>query len=169
VTSFIKIDQRRGLLAALLFLLACFAGGGAVQADGPTTPLVVSTASGTEYVFEVELALTDKQRGLGLMYRTELAPNKGMLFIFKDKRQMAFWMHNVEIPLDIIFLNPDGSILNIVANAAPHTDTQRLSKGPAKAVFEIIGGRAAELGLMPGDVVRHALLGNMKATNSNGP
>lgn len=124
--------------------------------------LVVERADGSILEFQVELALTNKQRQQGLMYRTELAPDKGMLFIFPAERMQSFWMRNTYIPLDIIFLRADGSVVNIVANAAPETDTPRPSTGPAKAVFEIAGGRAAELGIASGDIVRHALLGNKK-------
>ena len=126
------------------------------------SPLVVEQVDGSVFEFQVELALTNKQRQQGLMYRTELAPDKGMLFIFPTERMQSFWMRNTYIPLDIIFLRADGSVVNIVANAAPETDTPRPSTGPAKAVFEIAGGRAAELGIAPGDIVRHALLGNTK-------
>lgn len=125
------------------------------------SPLVIERADQQTFDFDVELALTNKQRQQGLMYRTELGPNKGMLFIFPDVRPLSFWMRNTYIPLDIIFLRPDGSIINIIENAEPETDTPRPSLAPGKAVLEIAGGRAAELGLEPGDVVRHALLRNM--------
>ncbi len=161
----------KGSLFTLVFLFLAFTASLAAEATSTskTTPLIISKADGTLIPFETELALTNKQRGLGLMYRTELAPNRGMLFIFRQEQQMNFWMRNVEIPLDIIFLNADGSIINISAMAEPHTDTQRQSKGPAKAVFEIYGGRAAELGLAPGDIVHHALLGNMIASTPSAP
>lgn len=151
-------------MAALFLLL----GSLSVQAEGFRTPLVVSKADGSEHAFEVELALTNEQRARGLMFREQMAPDHGMLFIFKDEQLRSFWMRNTLIPLDIIFVRSDGRIINIVANAEPKTETQRRSTGPAKAVFEIIGGRAAELGIAPGDIVRHALLGNMPASEPSG-
>jgi len=168
----VKNHAERGLMAALFFFILA-AGSVLVQAeDNPLniararTPLAVEKAGAETHDFDVELALTNQQRSLGLMYRAELAPNHGMLFIFAKEQQMRFWMRNCLIPLDIIFLRPDGKIINIIANAEPGTETGRLSDGPAKAVFEIPGGRAAELGLKSGDIVRHALLGNLKARAS---
>lgn len=139
--------------------MALFAVTGTVAVNA-FSPLVVEQENGVKREFQVELALTDDQRQKGLMYRRELAPNNGMLFIFPDVRSRSFWMRNTYIPLDIIFLKPDGSIINIVSNATPETDTPRSSSGPAKAVLEIAGGRAEELGIKAGDVVRHALLRN---------
>lgn len=168
VTS-IKLNVERGILAAF-FVLGLAVTGLAAQAQEnqnnvrARTPALVTQQDGTSHAFDVELALSNAQRSMGLMYRAELAPNHGMLFIFGDVRSRSFWMRNCLISLDIIFLNPDGSIINIVANAEPGTDTPRRSGTPAKAVLEIPGGRAAELGLEPGDTVRHALLGNMLAT-----
>lgn len=147
----------RCLLMAALFAVALPAAANALS------PLVVERGSGSQVEFEVELALTNKQRQQGLMYRKELAADKGMLFIFPAEKMRSFWMRNTYIPLDIIFLRADGSIVNIVENAEPETDTPRPSSGPAKAVLEIAGGRASELQLAPGDVVRHALLGNISS------
>jgi len=164
----VKLNVERGFLAAFFVLILAVSAASLQAEENPLnmvrarTPAVVSQADGTHLDFQVEMALSDEQRSLGLMYRDYLAPNHGMLFIFGDNRPRSFWMRNCLIPLDIIFLNPDGSIINIVANAEPGTDTQRLSNGPAKSVLEIPGGRAAELGLQPGDTVRHALLGNLK-------
>ena len=145
----------------LIALFAGFLGASATARAANFSPLVIDQAGGAEHVFQVELALTAKQRQQGLMYRTELADDKGMLFIFPNIEKRSFWMRNVPISLDIIFLRKNGSILNIVANAEPQTDTGRPSIGPAKAVLELAGGRAAELGLQTGDIVRHILLGNM--------
>ena len=171
----IKLYVERGILAAFfVFALVASDFGTQVQAqESPNvvrarTPAEVTQQDGTNHAFDVELALSNAQRSMGLMYRAELAPNHGMLFIFGDVRPRSFWMRNCLISLDIIYLNPDGSIINIVANAEPGTDTGRKSEGPAKAVLEIPGGRAAELGLMPGDTVRHALLGNMKSSSKAG-
>lgn len=155
-------------LGAALFVCAFFFTSISTEAQNFTTPLIVSKSDGSNLGFDVELAISDEQRSKGLMYRTELAPDKGMLFIFKDDRPRRFWMRNTYIPLDIIFLRPDGSIINIVANAEPRTETGRFSSGPAKAVLEIPGGRAEELGIKAGDIVRHALLGNMTASGSTG-
>lgn len=146
--------------AAVLLLFA--AANSAARAASVTELTVEKTTTSEKLLFSVELALTHSQRQKGLMYRTHLDDDKGMLFIFPKAAPRSFWMRNTYIPLDIIFLQPDGTIINIVANAEPGTETQRLSAGPAKAVLEIRGGLAGELGIQPGDKVRHALLGNLK-------
>lgn len=145
------------------FLIALFFAATVSVAATALSPLIIDRPNGAQVMFDVELALTNKQRQQGLMYRKELAPDKGMLFIFPTERMQSFWMRNTYIPLDIIFLRADGSIVNIVKNAEPETDTPRSSTAPAKAVLEIAGGRAAELQLAPGDTVRHALLGNVSS------
>lgn len=137
-----------------------------VHGDAYNTQSVIEKADGSKHAFATELALTAAQRQKGMMFRDKIAPDQGMLFIFKDSDFRRFWMRNTLIPLDIIYLKADGSIINIVANAEPRTDTGRASKGKAKAVFEIAGGRAEELGIKAGDVIRHALLGNLQPATS---
>lgn len=87
------------------------------------------------------------------MFVRHLAPNRGMIFPYDPPQQTAFWMHNTLIPLDIIYVGTDHRILNI-ANARPLDDTPLPSGGPVSGVLEIAGGRAAELGIVPGDKVR---------------
>lgn len=146
----------RVFLSLFLFWL----GGAVAYAD--VMDLTVETQDGQAHHFTVELALTDEARTRGLMFRRELAPDKGMLFVFPDSDRRSFWMRNTYIPLDIIFIRRNGRIANIVENAEPETLTPRESKGRASAVLEIPGGRAAELGIGPGDLVRHSLLGTAK-------
>jgi uncharacterized membrane protein (UPF0127 family) len=76
-----------------------------------------------------------------------------MIFPFDAPRDAAFWMKNTLIPLDMIFVRADGSIANIAANTVPLSLDPVPSDGPVKAVLEIAGGRAAELGIKPGDKV----------------
>ncbi len=136
------------------------------MAETVTTPLVVERADGSIHNFQVELALTNAQRAKGLMHRKELAPDAGMIFIFRDERMHSFWMSNTLIPLDIIFIKKNGRIVNIEAMAKPLDEGPRYSSiEPSRAVLEIPGGRAKELGIKPGDIIRHAFLGNMKADN----
>lgn len=147
-------------LLAPLVLLICFSAH-LWAADDPHVE--VHTASGAVHQFQVELALDNASRQRGLMFRRELAPDRGMLFVFPDVQHRSFWMKNTFIPLDIIFIKKNGQIANIVANAEPETLKGRHSKGRAMAVLEIPGGRAAELGIAAGDTVRHPLLGNAGA------
>lgn len=125
----------------------------------PVETVVVRTADGREHNFQSEMALTPTQQADGMMFRTEMAPDEGMLFVFPEPRRASFWMRNTLIPLDMIFVRQNGRIANIVANATPQTDTSRRSTGRVRAVFEIPGGRAAELGIKAGDLVIHPAFG----------
>lgn len=118
----------------------------------PVIPLTVATAAGS-HAFRVELAATPAQQEQGLMFRTALGPDEGMIFPMDPPRRASFWMRNTVIGLDIIFIGADHRILNIAANAVPYDETPLPSAGPAAAVLELPAGRAAELGLQPGDTV----------------
>ena len=103
--------------------------------------------------FTVELAVTKAEQERGLMFRKSLAPDRGMLFPYKPPQRAAFWMKNTLIPLDIIYIAPDGRVLSIARNAVPHDETPIPSGGVIGGVLEIAGGRAAQLGILPGDRV----------------
>ncbi len=118
----------------------------------PVVPLKVTSGSKV-HQFRVELARTPQEQAKGLMFRTEMGPDEGMIFPFDPPRGASFWMRNTVIPLDLIFVAPDGRISNIAANAIPYDETPLTSNGEAKAVLELNGGRAAELGIKPGDRV----------------
>ncbi|WP_343030729.1 DUF192 domain-containing protein [Devosia marina] len=107
------------------------------------------------HAFTVEVVDTPETRAQGLMYRQELADDAGMLFDFREERPVSFWMRNTFIPLDMLFIEADGTILNIHANARPHDTTSIPSDGPVQFVLEIPGGRSEELGIAAGDVVEH--------------
>lgn len=128
----------------------------AAKPDAVLEPLTIDTAKGP-VAFQVEIADDEAEREHGLMYRTALAPDRGMLFIFEDAAPRAFWMKNTYIPLDILYIGADGRIVSIAANAEPFNETPIPSNGPALAVLELYGGRAAQLGLKPGDRVRHRI------------
>ncbi len=97
------------------------------------------------------MAKTSENQARGLMFRTELGPNEGMLFPTEGPPQCrSFWMHNTVISLDLLFIGPDHLVSNIAADAVPYSETPIPSAGPAIAVLEIPGGRAKELGIMPG-------------------
>ena len=115
-------------------------------------PLIV-TSNGRGHRFTVEVASTAEQQAMGLMFRNNLAPDRGMIFPFDPPKVASFWMRNTLIPLDMIFVRTDGSIANIAANTVPYSEEPVASDGPVAAVLEIPGGRAAELGIKPGDKV----------------
>ncbi|MEO0455121.1 MAG: DUF192 domain-containing protein [Cyanobacteria bacterium P01_A01_bin.114] len=118
---------------------------------------VTAQASIAGETIDLEVAETPEQQALGLMYRTELADNRGMLFPFEFPRRTAFWMKNVPISLDMIFLLR-GEVQAISADTPPCTTEPCPIYGPDSTtlvdeVIELRGGRAAELGLQPGDRV----------------
>lgn len=158
--------MRSLLLSALVLAIAACspnsgeAGAQSTQASSSAHPVsglrvmpLKVIHSEKTFTFRVELARTAEEQAKGLMFRTELGPDEGMIFPFNPARGASFWMRNTVIPLDLIFVAPDGRISNIAANAIPYDESPLQSIGLAKAVLEIPGGRAAELGIVPGDKV----------------
>ena len=162
--------------------LAAFAGGAALVACSPQTqagagaaseptdsapapaasvhpvsglaviPLTVT--SGDERIaFSVEVADTPEAQARGLMFRTDLGDNEGMIFPYDGTRAQRFWMKNTPLPLDIIYIGPNRRISNIAAETEPYSLEPVYSVGPVLGVLELRGGRAAELGIEPGDLV----------------
>ena len=107
--------------------------------------------------FQVEIADSPREREYGLMCRRALAPDRGMLFIFPAATPQAFWMRNTLIALDIIYIGPDGRVVSITRNARPLDESPLPSSGPASAVLELAAGRAAQIGLLPGDRLFHRI------------
>jgi uncharacterized membrane protein (UPF0127 family) len=122
-----------------------------------TAPLSIVTARGTAR-FTVEVADTTSRREIGLMCRTRLAADRGMLFDFKQPQPVQFWMKNTLIPLDMVFIGADGRVAAIASQAKPMDETP-IPSAPVTVlgVLEIAGGRAAALGLEPGDKVRERI------------
>jgi uncharacterized protein len=139
--------------AFVLFALM-LAAGPARTADQRT--LEIASKTGV-HSFAVEIADTEPQREKGLMFRKNLPDGQGMLFDFKREQDVSFWMQNTYIPLDMIFIRGDGSILRIVENAEPLSTRLIPSGGPVLAVLEVIGGTARKLGIAPGDRVAHPI------------
>jgi uncharacterized membrane protein (UPF0127 family) len=120
-------------------------------AAGPV--VVVRGAGGRELSVRVELARTPEEHARGLMYRNRLDPDAGMLFLFPRAAPRTFWMKNVYIPLDMIFIGSDLRIVGIVEEAAPETETPRSVAGASQFVLEIGGGLSRRLGVTPGSRV----------------
>jgi uncharacterized membrane protein (UPF0127 family) len=155
--------------AALAALLLLGAGGVAVvatrgdsteQAAVKTMPLTITSTNGA-HAFKVEIAKTAAEQARGLMYRTDLKPDGGMIFWPYPAgggapREASFWMKNTPSPLDILYIRPDGTIARIAENTVPFSETPIPSGEPVGAVLEIMGGRAAALGIAEGDRVSWA-------------
>jgi len=100
----------------------------------------------------MEVVATDALRQRGLMYRQSLPPDAGMVFVFAEEQDLGFWMKDTRIPLDIVYLDRDGRIVSI-KHMAPFDTSRTGSDGRSKIAIELNLGKAAELGLKPGQVV----------------
>jgi len=155
--------MRRLSLIALLALAAC--SPQAAQGNSNAAPSAAASAhpvSGLEVIpltieqdgkthnFKVEVARSAEEQRQGLMFRTQMGADEGMIFPYDPPQPAGFWMKNTVIPLDIIFIGTDRRIINIEANAVPYSLESRRSQGLAIAVLELNGGRAEELGIAPG-------------------
>ncbi len=118
----------------------------------PVIPLTVATPKG-KHAFRVEVARSEEEQARGLMFRTELGPDEGMIFPREPADVASFWMKNTPLPLDIIFIGIDHRVLNIAANTTPYSLTPVGADGLTGAVLEIPGGRAAQLGIVAGAAV----------------
>ncbi len=135
-----------------------FSGDGPPAATAKTRLPVTITSSNGRHVFVVERAVTAAEQAQGLMYRTDLTPDGGMLFHPYPAgggapREASFWMKNTPTPLDILFIRADGTIATIAENTVPYSEAPVPSREPIGAVLELVGGRAAELGIAEGDKV----------------
>ncbi len=143
-------------LYALAISLVCLAQ--AALAQLPTAIVGVDTGEAA-HSFTVEVAATPEAITAGLMFRTELGPDQGMLFDFGGERPASMWMKNTLIPLDMLFIDGSGMIVSIARNAVPGS-LRSLGPGiPVRGVLEIAGGRAEALSIEPGDQVIHPIFG----------
>ena len=147
--------------AALLFVAAALAMllAAPVDAKMRVERLWLVPASGQEVPIDIEVAEAPKEKELGLMFRTELADNQGMLFPYAEARELSMWMHNTYIPLDMVFIRRDGVIHRIEVRAEPMSDRVINSDGAVAGVLELAGGAAERLGIKAGDRVRYPLFG----------
>jgi uncharacterized protein len=156
--------------AALLLMLACQAP----EAQGkPPTASPQTDVTAKDYVMpplphgfvrlhdafggvhrvEVEVAATRDARTRGLMWRTELAAGKGMLFLFSEEEVQSFWMRNTLIPLDMIFITTGMKVAGIVERAEPRTLTARTVGVPSQYVLEVPAGWSQSVGITKGSTV----------------
>ncbi len=154
--------------AKLFLIVLLFAGCSGEPEPKPTTPLVIKT-SGGDVRFMVEVANTPEDLKTGLMHRTNLGFNSGMIFNIYPVRPTAMWMKNTKIPLDMLFVAPDASISMIKENAEPMSEEQIISRDPVRAVIELNAGQVKRHGIKIGDKVTHMLLNNMVDIKTPGP
>jgi uncharacterized protein len=160
----------RALLHCLLFPLALLTPACSPQAaentPAPATtqpsvhpvsglqviPLTITTLKGP-HAFRVEVARTPQEQAKGLMFRTEMGPDEGMLFPYDQPQVLSFWMRNTVLSLDLVFIDQQHRIINVAENAVPYSEESILSAAPGVAVLELNGGRTRELGIVAGNKV----------------
>jgi uncharacterized protein len=120
--------------------------------------LTIQTAAGPQK-FTIELATDEAQREQGLMYRTRMPADAGMLFIYPHEQPVAMWMKNTNLPLDMLFITADGHIRSISERAVPQSLAIIPSEGPVKAALELNAGTVERLGIKLGDTVSATGLG----------
>lgn len=155
----------RCLRHLMLVLLLAFGGGGLVPAvalagEGQPmvlpvdpAPLRVETSAG-EVGFSIEVADDDRERSAGLMFRTEMKDDHGMLFVFERTRRLSFWMKNTPMPLDLLFIDARGTIVSVL-KGEPFSVAPIAPEAPSRFVLELKAGTAEKTGIAGGDRVRH--------------
>jgi uncharacterized protein len=141
----------RCLLALRLACVALLLGAlPAIAQDGPNPRLPSTTIQAGIHLITAEVASDVGTRSKGLMHRTKLGNNQGMLFVFEQKAQHCFWMRNTLIPLSIAFLEEDGTILNI-ENMQPKSDQSHCPLKATRFALEMDQGWFAKKGIVIGD------------------
>jgi uncharacterized membrane protein (UPF0127 family) len=127
---------------------------------GAPEPVSIETDDGV-FVISAIIADSDTERQRGLMFRSDLTDDEGMLFDYEEVQSVSMWMRNTEIPLDLIFISDSGEILKIIANAQPYSLRSLPSDFPVLGVLEVRGNLARDVGIRPGNIVRHAVFDNV--------
>jgi hypothetical protein len=150
--------------AAFLAATLVIAGSTAHAQDGPqprlrTTPLVAETVTG-RHRFTVEMAISPTETARGLMFRTAMPQDEGMLFDFGRDEIVTMWMRNTILPLDMVFIDREGRVASIAERTTPFSEAVISSRVPARAVLEVNAGTVRRIGLRVGDRVRNVIFGN---------
>ncbi len=160
-------------LSALAMMAALFYSAASVYADRIALPhergippvlsplLIKNARTGNVAEFQVELALDQETQRTGLMYRTEMPEKQGMLFLFQKDRTLTMWMKNTLIPLDMIFINAEGVVIDVHENAVPHSLEIVGAKIPGRGVLELNAGMIKKFNIAIGDQLHHGLFGNL--------
>jgi len=129
-------------------------------ADLKISKISISRDGLQKHEFSVELATTEEDRSLGLMFRKELPHNSGMLFIYERERVVKMWMKNTFISLDMLFIDKNGFIIHLVKQTRPLSLDIISSMGNVLGVLELLGGTSDRLGIRAGDRVEHTAFGS---------
>lgn len=115
---------------------------------------IISSNNDTVHNVNIEIVEDDFHTQQGLMYRSSMKEDNGMLFIFKDEKPRSFWMRNTQIGLDIIYTDASGKIVSMAKYAKPYDETSSPSNYPAKYVLEVNDGMADKWGVKVGDIIK---------------
>jgi hypothetical protein len=149
----------RAAKTAALLVVSCLAVAIAAcseQSPADRRQLTLRTTTG-EHVVAIEIAETDAQKSLGLMYRTSVPELTGMLFPYDHPQEITMWMRNTYVSLDMVFIKGDGIVHRIETHTEPLSERIIASQGPVTAVLELVAGSAERLKLKPGDRVLHPI------------
>ena len=127
------------------------------QPELPKEKLVIITRGGQRRDFNVEMAIKPEQQETGLMFRKTVADDGGMLFDWGSPRESMMWMRNTIAPLDMLFINQDGTIRHIAENTTPQSLATIDSGGAVRATLELQAGTARRLGIHVGDKVEQRI------------
>jgi uncharacterized membrane protein (UPF0127 family) len=163
-----KIRLRRQTRTRVYGLLPALALALCAAAACASEPRVMLPTAGGEVAVTVEVVDTPAKRNLGLMYRKDLEPSAGMLFVFDETAEHSFWMKNTPLPLDMIFIDEQRKIVGIVRDTVPYTTTSRSVGAPSRYVLEVHGGFAARHDVQTGAVVRFENIPRLAAAPSGG-
>jgi uncharacterized membrane protein (UPF0127 family) len=130
------------------------------QPELPKEKLVIVGHGTPEHVFNVEMAIKPDQQTVGEMFRPTVPEDGGMLFDWGFARPSQMWMRNTLVPLDMVFINADGTIRSIAENTTPRSLAVIDSRGPVRATLELAGGVTAKLDIRVGDTVKQRIFNN---------
>ncbi|MGB0412621.1 MAG: DUF192 domain-containing protein [Pikeienuella sp.] len=148
------MNRARLAFVGLCLLVVSASGGGAEPDDCRPDRIDFQTESGV-HSYRIEVVDTYETRAQGLMHRTDLAADQGMLFVYQRAGQVAFWMKDTPLPLDIIFINSRGIVCSIAAHTTPFSLENIPSRCAAQTVLEVNAGQAAVDGIRVGAPARH--------------
>ena len=145
-----RLTRRRAFICLMAVILSFSRPAGAARPDFASTDIFLKDAKGKQHKIRAELAQTPAQRRYGLMFKTEMPADAGMLFVFHSDSLRVFWMRDTPLPLDLLFFTKDGQMVHLIEWAEPLNDRPLSSLMPVRYVLELNAGSAARLGLGPG-------------------
>ena len=146
-------NKRYGWWWVLFFLYGCIVHG----REGELEPLTIETAAGDVIHYQIELAVSQRDKERGLMFRESLPEDRGMLFIYRPEKTVAMWMKNTLLPLDMLFIDKEGKIARIESDTVPGSLKVISSGAEVRAVLELNAGQASKHGIKAGDRVFHSV------------